>query len=143
MNNKFVLGWGLITAAFFGGATFAWAAESIGGAEIVVNEVKGNLTAGKVVSVLQGDDVYRDEGVKTAPDSNAELHLRDKSVLRVGPSSFVKLDKFVYVGEGGVGATGIRLVKGSLRFFTGVAAKPSYEISTPTAALGLRGTVFD
>jgi hypothetical protein len=27
MNNHFVLGWGLITAAFFGGATFAWAAE--------------------------------------------------------------------------------------------------------------------
>jgi hypothetical protein len=91
-------------------------AESIGGAEIVVNEVKGNLP-GKVVSVLQGDDVYRDEGVKTAPGSNAELHLRDKTVLRVGPSSFVKLDKFVYVGEGGVGTIGIRLIKGSLRFF--------------------------
>jgi hypothetical protein len=125
------------------GAARAESLGSIGGAEIVVNEVKGDLAAGKVVTVLQGDDVYRDEGVKTAPDGNAELHLRDKTVLRVGPSSFVKLDKFVYVGEGSVGAIGIRLVKGSLRFFTGVAAKPSYEISTPTAALGLRGTVFD
>jgi hypothetical protein len=81
--------------------------------------------------------------VKTAPDSNAELHLRDKTVLRVGPSSFVKLDKFVYVGEGGRGAIAINLVKGTLRFFTGVAGKESYEVTTPTAALGLRGTVFD
>ena len=47
--------------------------ESIGGAEIVVNEVKGNLTAGKVVSVLRGDDVYREEGVKTSADSTGEL----------------------------------------------------------------------
>ena len=78
MNKTFVLGWGLITAAFFGGATFAWAAESIGGAEIVVNKVKGNLTAGKVVSVLRGDDVYREEGVKTSADSTVREQVEIK-----------------------------------------------------------------
>ena len=142
MNNQFVLGWGLITAAFFGGATFAWAAESIGGAEIVVNEVKGNLTAGKVVSVLRGDDVYREEGVKTSADSTAKLVLRDKTILTVGPGSFVKLDKFVYDHPGSAGAISLNLTKGTLRFVTGLALKSSYSVTTPTAALGLRGTIF-
>ena len=142
MNNQFVLGWGLITAAFFGGATFAWAAESIGGAEIVVNEVKGNLTAGKVVSVLRGDDVYREEGVKTSADSTAKLVLRDNTILTVGPGSFVKLDKFVYDHPGSAGAISLNLTKGTLRFVTGLALKSSYSVTTPTAALGLRGTIF-
>ena len=142
MNKQIVLGWGLITAAFFGGATFASAAESIGGAEIVVNEVKGNLTAGKVVTVLRGDDVYRDEGVKTEADSTAKLMLRDKTILTVGPSSTVKLDRFVYAGEGSTGAIAVNLIKGALRFSTGNAAKNSYLITTPTAALGVRGTIF-
>ena len=119
----------VIAACLLVGAAKAESLGSIGGAEIVVNEMRGDLAAGKKVTVLQGDDVYRD--------------LRDKTVLRVGPSSSVKLDKFVYVGEEKLGAIGIRLTKGTLRFFTGIAAKPSYDIRTPTAALGLRGTVFD
>ena len=49
-----------------------------------------------MVSVLRGDDVYREEGVKTSADSTAKLVLRDNTILTVGPGSFVKLDKFVY-----------------------------------------------
>ena len=90
----------MIAASFFDGGTSASAQQSIGGAETVVNQVRGNLTAGRVVAVLRGDDVYRDEGVRTEADSTAKLVLRDKTVLSVGPSSSVKLDRFVYAGEG-------------------------------------------
>ncbi len=132
----------LAVAALLGGGTSASADESIGGAEIVVNQVKGNLTTGRVVAVLRGDDVYRDEGVRTIADSTAKLVLRDNTVLTVGPSSFVKLDRFVYAGEGQRGAVAVNLVKGALEFTTGNAAKHSYLITTPTAALGVRGTIF-
>ncbi len=132
----------LAVAALLGGGTSASADESIGGAEIVVNQVKGNLTTGRVVAVLRGDDVYRDEGVRTVADSTAKLVLRDNTVLTVGPSSFVKLDRFVYAGEGQRGAVAVNLVKGALEFTTGNAAKHSYLITTPTAALGVRGTIF-
>ena len=77
----------VVAASLLVGAAKAESLGSIGGAEIVVNEVRGDLAAGKMVTVLQGDDVYRDEGVNTTADSSAELHLRDKTVLRVGPSS--------------------------------------------------------
>ena len=131
----------VVAAALFCGGTFA-AAESIGGAEVVVNEVKGNLAAGRVVAILRGDEVYRDEGVRTQADSSAKLVLRDKTVLTVGPSSFVKLDRFVYAGEGLSGAIAVNVLKGALVFATGNAEKHSYLITTPTAAIGVRGTIF-
>ena len=130
----------VILAISFAGP--ALAAESIGGAELVVNDVKGSLTQGKVVNVLQGDDVYRDEGVKTSVDSTTELILRDKTVLTLGSSSFVKLDRFVYAGEGQLGAIAVNVLKGSLTFATGNAEKKSYAITTPTAMIGVRGTIF-
>ena len=36
----------------------------------------------------------------------------------------------------------MNLIEGALRFSTGNAAKNSYLITTPTAALGVRGTIF-
>ncbi len=55
----------MVAAAFFGGGTSA-SAESIGGAEVVVNEVKGNLAAGRLVAVLRGDEKKAFERKPTA-----------------------------------------------------------------------------
>jgi len=132
----------MVVAAMFFGQGTSLAGEGIGGAEIVVNEVKGNLAPNRVVAILRGDEVYRDEGVQTGPDSSAKVVLRDNTVVTVGASSNVKLDRFVYAGEGQRGAIALNLVKGSLVFATGNAEKHSYLITTPTAALGVRGTIF-
>jgi hypothetical protein len=132
----------VVAVSFFCGGTSASAQQSIGGADLVVNQVRGNLAAGRVVAVLRGDDVYRDEGVRTEADSTAKLVLRDNTVLTMGPSSSVKLDRFVYAGEGQEGAIAVNLLKGALVFATGNAAKHSYLITTPTAAIGVRGTIF-
>jgi hypothetical protein len=132
----------IVVAAMFFGQGTSLAGDGIGGAEVVVNEVKGNLAPNKVVAILRGDEVYRDEGVRTGPDSSAKVVLRDNTVVTVGASSYVKLDRFVYAGEGQRGAIALNLVKGSLVFATGKAEKHSYLITTPTAALGVRGTIF-
>ena len=63
--------------------------------------------------------------------------------LAIGPVSRVTLDRFVYSG----GATGqeltVNLAKGVFRFTTGTLDKKAYVISTPTASIGVRGTVLD
>ena len=122
-------------------AATARADESIGGAKSVVNLVTGDLPTGDKISVVQGDDVFKDEGVRTDADSSARLVLRDSTNLLLGPSSSIKLDRFVYSGPKQPGAIAVNLVKGALRFATGDADKKAYVISTPTAALGVRGTV--
>ena len=82
------------------------------------------------------------EGVHTDADSSARLILRDNTNLLIGPSSSIKLDRFIYAGPSQPGAIAVNLVKGALRFATGDADKKAYVISTPTASLGVRGTVL-
>jgi hypothetical protein len=129
-------------AAFFGGATPSRAEQSIGGAEIVINEVRGNLTSGSAVLVIRGDSVFRDEVVRTNTESKARLVLLDNTNVTVGSSSTVKLDRFVYAGPERPGAITLNLAKGAFRFVTGDAKKQAYSIITPTASIGVRGTIL-
>jgi hypothetical protein len=117
------------------------AQEGIGAARVVVNSVKGSLPSGSV-TITQNDGVFRDEGLRTDSDSSAKLVLLDDTNLSIGPSSAVKLDRFVYAGPAQTGEIAIRLAKGILRFATGNADKRAYVITTPTAAIGVRGTVL-
>ena len=123
-------------------ARTANAEQSVGGAEVVVNQVNGSLSSGDVVLVSQGDGVYRNEQVRTGNESFVRLLLADKTSLALGPSSALKIDKFVYGGEGQSGKIAINIAKGALRFVTGDAAKSAYAITTPTATLGVRGTIL-
>ena len=61
----------------------------------------------------------------------------------MGPDAKIVLDKFVYDASPSRGTISVNLAQGAFRFITGVAPKVSYEIKTPTASLGIRGTVFD
>ena len=93
----------------------SWADERIGGAEIIIDGVQGDLASGSMVPVTQGDRVYRDEGVRTRVDSKARLLLDDKSNVTIGPGSTIKLDKFVYSGAKQSGTIALNLAKGTCR----------------------------
>lgn len=90
-----------------------------------------------------GDAVYRNEVVRTGSDSLAKLIFLDSTNLAVGPTSRVVLDRFVYEGDQSTGKVAVGLAKGLFRFTTGNLDKKAYTITTPTAAIGVRGTVLD
>jgi len=98
----------IVAAASFAGAASSRADQSIGGAEIVINEVTGALASGSTVTVIQGDSVYRDELVRTNTVSKARFVLLDSTNLTIGPSSTIKLDRFVYAGAERPGAIAAR-----------------------------------
>jgi hypothetical protein len=52
------------------------------------------------------------------------------------------LDNFVYSGPKRPGTIALNIGKGTLRFVTGDASKRAYTIYTPTAAIGVRGTIL-
>ena len=122
----------------FGGGEVAWSEERIGGAEIVINIVQGDLPSGSITPVAQGDAVYRDEGVRTRVDSKARFVLVDQTNVTIGPSSTIRLDRFVYSGPKQCGKIVLNLAKGTCRLIMGDADKHSYTIVTPTAAIGIR-----
>ena len=120
----------------------AEAQEHIGSTALAHNEVTRDLS-GASAPLVAGDSVFRNEVVRTGPDSTAKLIFLDSTNLGVGPVSSVKLDQFVYVGESNGQKMTVNLAKGVFRFTTGALDKKAYEIQTPTAAIGVRGTVLD
>jgi hypothetical protein len=125
-----------------GSAQLTWSQEQIGDAKVVINVVEGNLSGGNEVPVVQGDNVFLNESVRSNPDSKANLLLKDNTNLTVGPGSTIKLDEFVYAGPQKPGTITLNMARGTLRFITGYANKRAYTILTPTAALGVRGTIL-
>ena len=122
----------------FGSTDASWSQGRIGGAQIIINDVQGDLVSGGSGPIAQGDAVYRDEGVRTRVDSKAGLLLEDQTKVTVGPSSTIKLDRFVYPGPKQPGTIVLNLTKGTLRLVAGDANKRSYTIITPNAAIGIR-----
>ena len=128
--------------ALAAGVVGAEAQEHIGSTALARNDVTRE-SAGASAPLVTGDSVFRNETVRTGADSNARLVFLDSTNLGVGPTSSVKLDQFVYVGQSNGQKMTVNLAKGVFRFTTGVLDKKAYEITTPTAAIGVRGTVLD
>jgi hypothetical protein len=126
-------------------ATMAGAAranENVGVASYVRNDVNGVLP-NRTALITVGESVLRDEIVKTASDSAAKVVFTDNTNLSIGPNSVVKLDKFVFSGESNYQKATINLAKGALRFATGSSDKHAYEVKSPVATIGVRGTIFE
>ena len=120
----------------------AFAQESIGSTATAQNQVTRELS-GAAAPLVVGDSVYRNEVVRTGTESLAKLVFLDSTNLAVGPTSRVVLDRFVYEGDPSAEKVAVGLAKGLFRFTTGTLDKKAYTITTPTAAIGVRGTVLD
>lgn len=89
------------------------------------------------------DAVHLGETIETAENGGAKFILRDQTAFTVGPGTRLILDKFVYDPERGVGEIALRNTKGAIRFFSGGLKSDSYELRTPTASVGVRGTILE
>lgn len=120
----------------------ALAYEGVGIASYVQNDVNGVLPT-RTALITVGESIVRDEIVKTSAASAAKVVFTDNTNLSIGPNSVVKIDKFVFSGESSYQKATINLAKGALRFATGSSDKHAYEIKSPVATIGVRGTIFE
>lgn len=130
-----------MATAWLAGAP-AQAAERIGVAAAVLNEVTGSVS-GAPRRLSTGDGVNQNEVIRTAVDASTQLLFRDETALSIGPSSEVTLDRFVFDPSGSATSVAVNLSKGALRFVSGASDPRRYKVKTPFATIGLRGTVID
>lgn len=114
----------------------AGAAEVIGSADTIANRVTGEIAKQRRV-LVDADAVHRDEIVQTDRAASARIVFRDASDLRLGANARIKLGMAVFGGQQG---TTLELSRGALRFFSGNGPVGSYQVRTPVATIGLRGT---
>ena len=134
---------GICLAALGLAATAANAAPkvTIGNARVVVRTVMGTIDdQGRKLAL--SDDVYHNETISTEAGSATELVFLDQTKLALGPNSSLVLDKVVYDPDPAKSSFVTTATKGVFRFVTGNLPKKSYTIHTPSATIGIRGTVF-
>src|SRR6476660_2741082 len=115
---------------------------NIGRADYIRNQVEGVLE-GQARHLSSGNSVHSNELIRSGDAAVAELVFIDQTKLSVGPKSELRLDKFVYNPNKGGGAVVLETSRGAYRFITGVQEHKNYEIKTPYATLGVRGTIIE
>lgn len=144
MTMHFIHGWrilGMALAIVCVTATARAEIKQIGEASVVVRSVQGIFDATpRPISV--NDPVYWQESIETGADSSARITFLDDTTLSTGPGSQVTLDAFVFAGGAGTQKLVVGLSKGIMRFVSGRMDSSAYEVRTPGAIIGVRGTTF-
>ena len=94
--------------------------------------------------LAQGDEIFVDDEIMTAPKSFAVLQFLDGAKVTIKPNSEIVIEDYIYNGNSDDKAT-LSLVSGGLRVITGAMAKnnpDNYKVKTPVALMGVRGTEF-
>lgn len=128
------------------GAAFAvlWAApssaESIGKVKLVKEWAYERLQQRNWEDLFIEDEVFSNQRIRTPPNAAVHVKFSDGADFRVGANSELVLDKYVYDPARGTGKIVATLGRGVFRFITGKIK--NYEIRTPSATIGVRGTDF-
>ncbi|MEM8686450.1 MAG: FecR domain-containing protein [Pseudomonadota bacterium] len=117
------------------------AAETIGRADRIQNTVTG-LINGRTSSLARGDEVFRDQRIRTRAHSSAQFRFIDNTRLAVGANSSIVLDEAVFSG-GRDEKLILKAARGAFRFASGSLQKKAYQVVTPSSTVGVRGTMFD
>jgi hypothetical protein len=110
--------------------------------------VRGGVTVERQDASLPaqvGMPVYPADRIVTAADGSAGITFQDNSLLSLGPSSRLALDRFVFNSTTHEGAFESTLSRGKLAVVSGQIAHQrldAMKVQTPSAILGVRGTKF-
>jgi hypothetical protein len=125
-----------------GGA--AAADETIGSLKKVSGEA-AVLRSGERLPARTGFKLHAGDALETGPDGSLGLTFRDDSLVSLGPSSRIAIERFEFVpAKAQLGLT-VRLVRGTLAYVSGLIARLAPEAATfvtPSATIGVRGTRF-
>ena len=126
----FQMAWGQVVRV----ATF----KKIEGVITVESENGGRL-------VQIGDPVHQYDKLETASNAGASLVFSDGTFLVLGPKTAIKVEQYEFDVISQTGAMVIELIKGQLRFATGILGRlhpEKIKLRTPYAVTSLRGTDF-
>ncbi len=140
MGKTFILA-GLVAGALAAGHAQA---QSAGVVQFAAGDVKVVTASGDERAALKGVPVSVGDTLLTASGALAQLKMGDGAIVVVQPQSRLTVVEFHYAGvEDGTEKVRYRLEHGGFRAVTGAIGrthKQNYQIETPIAHMGVRGT---
>lgn len=119
-------------------------AQVVGVASAVKNDVrvrKPNVAVARPVALKQRMAIA--DTVQTGAKAQLQVVLLDRSIFTVGANARVTIDRYVYDPQRNSRSMGATVGRGSFRFLSGRRTTGSTTINTPTAAIGVRGTIVE
>lgn len=129
-----------------------WASVALATPAATVTHLSGPLAVRTAVGVTKalsiGSKVEAGDTVETARRTYARLKFTDGSEVTLKPDTQFKVEQYAYdQSKPKDDAGSFNLIKGGLRTITGQVGKrgnqDSYKMKTPTATIGIRGTIYD
>ena len=117
-------------------------AQSVG---VVLDVMPGAIVErdGKRGRLVDRSSIVTGDVIRTDASGTVQIVFNDRTRIAIGPNTrFVVEDVQIGTGERARRFV-VRVLSGTFRFLSGESAKESYQIKTPTATLGIRGTIFD
>ncbi len=138
--------WFAVAAFVFAAATPVWAQQPVPAGRIKVASGSAYIVrASGQIAAQTGAEVYEADVLRTGADGRIGVTLKDDTRVSLGPTSEVRLDKFVYAPAEGSLALALRFVRGVSAYVSGRIAKLSPDavrLETPAAIVGVRGTTL-
>lgn len=101
------------------------------------------LRGGQTLAANAGMGVLASDILRTGPDGQLAVTLRDDTRLSLGPDTEIVLQQFAFApAEGRLGMV-LQMVKGALSYVSGRIARlspSSVRIETPSSVIAVRGT---
>lgn len=136
---------GALALVFAAAPAFAQAPQNAAGRIKVASGSVFIVRAGTLVPAQAGQEVFEADGLKTGADGRLGITLKDDTRVSLGPSSEVRVDRFVFApAEGQMGLV-LKVVRGVIGYVSGRIAKlspDSIRLETPAAVVGVRGTAL-
>ncbi|WP_411744204.1 FecR domain-containing protein [Reinekea sp.] len=126
-------------------ANTAYANEAVGNVVVVIGSVSVQRVATGDKEILAAQhELFLNDVIITGADGLAKLLLRDETILKISPNSEVVISEMI-AGPDAEGRSTVDLLKGRLRSVIGnkLGANTTFDINTPVAVAGVRGTDFE
>lgn len=124
----------------------AYAAQVVGTVANLSGPLLAKKADGTVKVLSQKSNVEQGDTLISEKDTYARIRFIDNSEITLRPNSQLKIDDFSFEEDKPEkDSASFNLVKGGLRAVTGMLGKRSKEkfgMNTPTATIGIRGTIF-
>ncbi len=144
MNKPILCASLAVLAAGIGAPAFA---QTVGVNAAVINDVRMASAANAPAHAAQVKErVSLGNQIATGRSSALQVLLLDRTNFQLGANARITVDKFVYDPARASSAVGVSVAKGAFRFMSG---KPTHanpgqsSIRTPTASIGIRGTIVE
>jgi hypothetical protein len=132
----------VIAAAF---SPYAFALTPAGKIDFAFGKVTATGADGASRPLTKGAEVYSGDAIVTT-DGRVQIRFSDGAYMALQPNTVFKVDQYAFEGKSdGKEKGSFSLVKGGLRTISGIIGKvnkQNYEIRTPTATIGIRGTAY-